>query len=77
MTRSSSCPRCEGRKEATRFACVTCWYLLPLDLRQGIWRAFQHHGVLSAEYDAATSAAHEYWNTYHPVDPQMEIGETR
>lgn len=58
-----TCPKtgCSARVPDEMFACRPHWFSLPKTTRDEIWRAYERHGVGSAELTAAHLAALEFW----------------
>lgn len=66
--RTHDCPGHCGRRVARpRFACVPCWYRLPIELRRAITHGWRK-GALSGEHRAAMFNARD-WYDAHRLTP--------
>lgn len=59
VDRLTECPvdGCEICHPRNLLMCRSHWYSVPKHLREALWDAFRHHGVISEEYLDARRAA--------------------
>lgn len=49
-------PRCQNRHDRSMLMCRGHWRSLPKPLRDELWRAYRHEGILSDAYQQAREA---------------------
>lgn len=59
MRRVRECPvnGCQALHDPDKLMCLTHWHRVPQHLKDEVWRAYRHDGVLSRKYRAARGAA--------------------
>jgi hypothetical protein len=60
-------PGCDAYLPEQMFACKPHWFSLPIDIRNGIWRAYRREGIGSEELLEAHVKAFDWWERPTPT----------